>query len=53
VVQEEYEGELHTDYTVWSSVADLNDLTWSFKTYNDRSIRTVDVKLALAAAIAM
>lgn len=52
VVREEHEGELHTDYTMWSSVADLKDLTWSFKTYNDQSIRTVDVKLALAAAVA-
>jgi choloylglycine hydrolase len=50
VVREEHEGDLHTDYTVWSSVANLRDLTWSFKTYKDQSIRTVDVKQALAAA---
>ena len=39
-----------TDYTRWSSVADLNDLTWSFKTYNDQSIRTIDLRQALDAA---
>ncbi|WJR79203.1 choloylglycine hydrolase family protein [Bradyrhizobium sp. NP1] len=50
VVREEHEGELHTDYTVWSSVADLKDLTWSFKTYNDQSIRTIDLRQALDAA---
>lgn len=50
VVREEHQGELHTDYTVWSSVANLRDLTWSFRTYNDQSIRTVDVRQALAAA---
>lgn len=43
-------GELHTDYTVWSSVADLKNLTWSFRTYKDQSIRVVDVRQALAAA---
>jgi choloylglycine hydrolase len=50
VVREEHAGELHTDYTVWSSVADLKNLSWSFKTYNDQSIRTIDVKKALEAA---
>jgi len=50
VVREEHEGELHTDYTIWSSVSDLKNLSWSFKTYNDQSIRTVDVMQALEAA---
>jgi len=50
VVREEHEGELHTDYTVWSSVADLKDLTWSFKTYDDQSIRTINLRQALDAA---
>ena len=49
-VREVHEGELHTDYTVWASVADLKNLTWSFKTYNDQSIRTVDLRKALEAA---
>jgi len=43
-------GELHADYTIWSSVTDLKNLTWSFRTYEDQSIRMVDVKQALAAA---
>jgi len=43
-------GELHTDYTIWSSVTDLKNLTWSFRTHEDQSIRMVDVKQALAAA---
>jgi penicillin V acylase-like amidase (Ntn superfamily) len=50
----EYGGRRQVSFiptnTVWSSVADLKNLTWSFGTYKDQSIRVVDVKQALAAA---
>ena len=49
-VREQHDGDLHTDYTIWSSVADLQDLRWSFRTYTDQSIRTVDLREALSAA---
>jgi choloylglycine hydrolase len=43
-------GAADADYTLWTSVADLKNLRWYFKTYNDQSIRTVDLPLAIAAA---
>jgi choloylglycine hydrolase len=49
-VREEHEGELHADYTLWTSVADLKNLKWYFKTYNDQSIRAIDLATAIAAA---
>jgi len=41
---------LHTDYTIWTSAADLKNLRWYFKTYNDQSIRSVDLTKTMAAA---
>lgn len=41
---------VHTDYTVWTSVADLKNDRWYFRTYNDQAIRVVDLASALAAA---
>jgi choloylglycine hydrolase len=41
---------VHADYTVWTSAADLKNLRWYFRTYNDQSIRSVDLGEALAAA---
>ncbi len=38
------------DYTVWTSVADLKNIRWDFRTHNDQSIRSIDVRKALAAA---
>lgn len=43
-------GVAEADYTLWTSVADLKNLKWYFKTYNDQSIRAVDLPAALAAA---
>lgn len=40
----------HNDYTVWTSVADLKNLRWMFRTYGDQSIRSIDVRDALSAA---
>ena len=45
-----YENDVHYDYTVWTSATDLKNICWAFKTYNDQSIRSVDVRKALAEA---
>ena len=42
--------EIHYDYTVWTSASDLKNIRWAFRTYNDQSIRSVDVRAALAGA---
>ncbi|HUZ90703.1 MAG TPA: choloylglycine hydrolase family protein [Methylocella sp.] len=49
-VREDHAGAIDTDYTLWTSVADLKNLRWYFKTYNDQSIRVVDLPRAIAAA---
>ena len=41
---------VHVDYTVWTSVADLKNDRWYFRTYNDQAIRMVDLHKAVAAA---
>jgi choloylglycine hydrolase len=41
---------VHNDYTVWTTVADLANCRFYYRTYNDQSIRVVDLKKALAAA---
>ncbi len=38
------------EYTLWTAAADLKTLKWHFRTFEDQSIRSVDVKAALAAA---
>jgi len=49
-VQERHGDTVHYDYTQWTSVADLKNLTYSVKTYEDQSIRKIDVRKALDAA---
>jgi choloylglycine hydrolase len=44
------DGGMIAEYTTWTSAADLKDLTWSFRTYHDQSIRSVELRAALAAA---
>ena len=43
-------GEPAAEITEWTSVADLKNLRWYFRTHEDQSIRMVDLKEALAAA---
>jgi len=43
-------GQMHAEATTWTSAADLKNLRWYFRTYDDQSIRSVDVVKALAAA---
>ena len=38
------------EITEWTSVADLKNLRWYFRTYKDQSIRMVDLKQAMEAA---
>ena len=38
------------DYTLWTAVADLKHLTWAYKTFDDQSIRSIDVRKACNAA---
>jgi choloylglycine hydrolase len=43
-------GDVMYETTEWTSVADLKNLRWYFRTFNDQSIHMVDLKSALAAA---
>ena len=49
-VRDTHENKVYYDYTVWTSVSDLKNIRWFFKTYNDQSIRSVDVRKALRGA---
>jgi len=41
---------VHHDYTVWTTTSDLKNLQWSFRTYRDQTIKSIDVNKALTAA---
>jgi choloylglycine hydrolase len=43
-------GEPTPEITEWTSVADLKNLRWYFRTHTDQSIRMVDLTVAVAAA---
>ena len=49
-VRDKEGNAVHVDYTVWTSVADLKNDRWYFRTFNDQAIRMVDLRVALAAA---
>jgi len=49
-VREVDDGKTHAEATIWTSASDLKNLRWYFKTYDDQSIRAVDLAKALAAA---
>ncbi len=49
-VREVDNGRMHAEATTWTSASDLKNLRWYFRTYDDQSIRSVDLKTALAAA---
>jgi choloylglycine hydrolase len=49
-VRSKTEEGVDLDYTLWTSVADLKNLKWSFRTFGDQSIRSVDLPEAIAAA---
>jgi choloylglycine hydrolase len=43
-------GQPVAEITEWTSVADLKNLRWYFRTHEDQSIRMVDLKKALENA---
>lgn len=49
-VRGEENGKVAPDYTQWTAVADMTNVTWTVKTYDAQDLRVVDVKAALAAA---
>jgi choloylglycine hydrolase len=49
-VQSSAIGGTVDEITEWTSVADLKNLRWYFRTFGDQSIRLVDLKEAVAAA---
>lgn len=49
-ITETHGSVVHRDYTSWTTVADLTNRQFYFRTYNDQSIRVIDVAGALDAA---
>ncbi|VFU10047.1 Choloylglycine hydrolase [Methylocella tundrae] len=49
-VREKNGNSVLPEYTLWTSVADLKNLKWYFRTFADQSIRSVDLATAIAAA---
>jgi choloylglycine hydrolase len=49
-VRDTTNGQVHAEFTTWTSASDLKNLRWYFRTFNDQSIRSVDLTKALAAA---
>jgi len=43
-------GQMHAEATVWTSASDLKNLRWYFRTYDDQSIRSIDLMKAMDAA---
>ena len=50
VIQDKHESGIHYDYTQWTTVADLKNIKFAYRTYKDQSIHSIDVRKALAAA---
>lgn len=49
-VREVQDGQVHSEFTVWTSVSDLKNLRWTFRTFKDQSIHSIDLAKALKAA---
>jgi choloylglycine hydrolase len=49
-VREAHEGFENADYTLWTSIADLKNLKWHFRTHENQAIRSVDLPAAVAAS---
>jgi choloylglycine hydrolase len=49
-VRQTVEGKPIAEFTAWTSASDLKNLRWHFRTYNDQSIRSIDLRSALTAA---
>ena len=49
-VRDELNGKTIDEWTLWTSAEDLTNLQFYFRTFNDQSLRSVDVRKALASA---
>jgi choloylglycine hydrolase len=49
-VRGEVNGKTIDEWTLWTSAEDLTNLQFYFRTFNDQSLRSVDVRKALAGA---
>lgn len=49
-VREEVQGRTVDEWTLWTTAADLTNGQFYFRTYTNQSLRSVDVRKALAAA---
>ena len=49
-IQDKKGDAIHYDFTQWTSVSDLKNLSYSVKTYKNQSIRTINVRKVLDAA---
>jgi choloylglycine hydrolase len=49
-VRDEVQGKTIDEWTLWTSAEDLTNLQFYFRTFNDQSLRSVDVRKALASA---
>lgn len=49
-VQEKDGDKVSEDYTLWTTVSDLKNVRWLFRTYGNQSIRSIDVRKAVDAA---
>ena len=43
-------AEANPDFTTWTSVSNLKDLTFNWKTFGDQRVKTIDLRQALSAA---
>jgi choloylglycine hydrolase len=49
-VRDEVNGKSVDEWTTWTSVDDLQNLVFAWRTFNDQTLRSVDVRKALASA---
>ena len=49
-VRQVINGKTFDEYTLWTTADDLTNLQFYFRTFNDQSLRSVDVRKVLAAA---
>jgi choloylglycine hydrolase len=49
-VRQTENGQTIAEITTWTSASDLKNLHWYFRTYDDQSVRSVDLPKALEAA---
>lgn len=49
-VRDEVNGQRVDEWTTWTSVNDLHNLVFAYRTFDDQTLRSVDVRKALASA---